>query len=93
MAFAAAMAATWSEEPMSAGRYAFRLLDAKRFMKAVIALGVPAEKLRFVLDSKTGKISIDMRDDAEPTDAANPWTEALAKLPQPTSPKPQRKQK
>jgi hypothetical protein len=64
---------------MSASRYAFRLLDAKRFMKAVIALGVPAEKLRFVLDPKTGRISIDMRDDA-PADAKNPWDEALADL-------------
>jgi hypothetical protein len=65
---------------MSAGRYAFRLSDATRFMKAVIALGVPPEKLRFVLDSKTGKIAIDMCGEGRPADAANPCDAALAEL-------------
>ena len=65
---------------MSSGRYAFRLTDATRFMKAVIALGVPAEKLRFILDSKTGKIAIDICGEGRPADAANPWDAALADL-------------
>jgi hypothetical protein len=49
-------------------------------MKAVIALGVPAEKLRFILDSKTGKIAIDICGEGRPADAANPWDAALADL-------------
>ena len=34
-----------------------------RFAKGLVAAGLPAERLRFVLDPKSGKISVDVRDE------------------------------
>jgi hypothetical protein len=48
-----------------------------RFAKGLVAAGLPAERLRFVLDPKSGKISVDVRDEAPAGEGgdgtANPW--------------------
>jgi hypothetical protein len=57
---------------MSTGRHAFRLLDAKRAIRAAIEAGMTRPVIE--IDPSTGKITI--RDGGQATDGAepnNPW--------------------
>jgi hypothetical protein len=56
---------------MSGSRHAFKLNDATRLIKSVIAAGFPREQLRVVHDILGHKISVEWRDGDTPGDQGN----------------------
>ena len=68
---------------MSAGKWAFKLTEAKRLVEVAIAAGWPPERLRLSYDLKNSKISVEVvpagqkTDEKEPVKAPNPWDELL----------------
>ena len=60
---------------MSANKHTFKLNDTSRLLRAAIAAGLPAERLRLVHDLLGHKISVEVRDGSggEGGEVANPW--------------------
>ena len=61
---------------MSKSPHRFKLNDAARFMRAhAKAAGLPVERLRYVLDPSTGRITGDVRNegDSPATDDLDQW--------------------
>jgi hypothetical protein len=70
------------EVNVSRGPHNFKLNDATRFMKAhAKAAGLPVERLRYVLDPKTGRITGDVRNEGEAVAGKNPWDKVLKNAP------------
>jgi hypothetical protein len=57
---------------MSANKHTFKLNDTSRLLRAAIAAGLPAERLRLVHDLVGRTISVEVRDEGG-SEAANPW--------------------
>jgi hypothetical protein len=68
---------------VSKSPHGFKLTDAARFMRAhAKAAGLPVERLRYVLDPSTGRITGDVRNEGEaPATGANPWDKVLKDAP------------
>ena len=68
---------------MSAGKHAFKKCEVKRLVEAVIAGGLPPDRLRIAYDLKNSKILVEVvpANDAAlpetPEKPPNPWDELL----------------
>jgi hypothetical protein len=64
---------------MSAGKHAFKKCEVKRLVEAVIAGGLPPDRLRIAYDLKNSKILVEVVPGSEITSEKppNPWDELL----------------
>ena len=67
---------------MSAGKHAFKKYEVKRLVEAVIAGGLPPDRLRIAYDLKNSKILVEVvpakeRHSGTPEKPPNPWDELL----------------